>query len=111
MFRVNRPVIVNGAAAKDQLWNQIKSDLFGTPFYTMQSNEASCLGAAILAATGSGCFSSIKEAAINMTHIKSETKPNVEKRQYYLDMFQIYKEIYEELVPSFLKVSEVRRKI
>lgn len=105
----DRPVIVNGAAAEDSIWNQIKADLFGVPFITMESNEASCLGSAILAAVGSGDYSTIKDAENSMTHIKSEIKPDFGKRQYYLDMFEIYRNLYKESAPSFAKLSEIRR--
>ncbi|MBN2642715.1 MAG: hypothetical protein JXR78_13760, partial [Victivallales bacterium] len=50
-----------GGGAKDALWLQIKADVLDCPVEVPACSEATCLGAAILAAAGAGIFPSVSE--------------------------------------------------
>ena len=52
-----------GGGANSPLWCQMKADLTGKRLVTLKNKETACLGAAILAAVGTGVFSSVADAA------------------------------------------------
>lgn len=107
----NRPIIVSGAASSNSTWNQIKSDVFGVPFYSSKCTETTCLGAAILAAKGCGLFGSIEDAVSEMTQIGGVKEPNEQMKTYYEDLFGVYKELYPKLKSSFETIAEIRSRI
>ena len=45
-----------GGAARSELWNQMQADVYGCPVETIASQEASALGAAMIAACGAGLY-------------------------------------------------------
>ncbi len=51
-----------GGGALSPLWCGMKADLTGKTLVTLQNKETACLGSAILAGVGAGCFSSVKDA-------------------------------------------------
>ena len=102
-------MLVSGTAANDEIWNQIKADIFGTSFINMKCNETSCLGAAILGACGIGQFSSLSEAVENMTAKNQVFSPNQNKRQKYMEKFLIYRELYQRLIPLFETYANIGR--
>jgi sugar (pentulose or hexulose) kinase len=67
------PVTVAGGATHSQTWTQIIADVLGEDINVSNTAHAACLGAATLAATGSGAFENPGEAAQQMgtstTHI------------------------------------------
>ena len=54
---------VMGGGANSPLWCQMKADMTGKRLVTLKNKETACLGSAILAAVGTGAFSSVEEAA------------------------------------------------
>ena len=44
------------------LWCNMKADITGKNLVTLKNKETACLGSAILAGVGSGCFTSVKDA-------------------------------------------------
>lgn len=55
--------IVEERGARSKLWLSIKADVLQKPVRTVASEETACLGAALIAATATGFFSSLEEAA------------------------------------------------
>jgi xylulokinase len=55
-------VRLSGGGAKSPLWRQILADVFFRPTATLETQEGSAYGAALLAMTGTGAFSSVGEA-------------------------------------------------
>lgn len=56
-----------GGGANSPLWCQMKADMTGKRLVTLKNKETACLGAAILAAVGVGCFESVEQAAERIT--------------------------------------------
>ncbi len=54
-----------GGGAQSALWCQIKADMTGKTFVTLENEETACLGSAILAGVGTGVYESV-EAAVDM---------------------------------------------
>jgi len=51
-----------GGGAQSPLWCQIKADMTGKTFVTLENEETACLGAAILAGVASGVFETVESA-------------------------------------------------
>ena len=62
-------IYLNGGGAKGPIWCQIQADMYGKTCYTLNVDEATTLGAAILAAVGAGLFDDV-------TDITGLTDPN-----------------------------------
>jgi len=90
-------VRVSGGGARSRLWRQIQADVLGKPVAHTKIEEASALGAAMLAAISLGIYKDLNDASRNMVKIVERHTPNLEVHRKYEDMFQMYKELYGAL--------------
>lgn len=88
---------VTGGGARSKLWNSIMADIIGIPTFKPELEEATALGAAILAASGAGIFPDIAKAANNICKISDKWYPNKENNQIYDSMFDFYKNLYNSI--------------
>lgn len=87
-----------GGGSLSPLWNQIKADALGRPVITMKNTQdAACLGAAIIAGVGVGLWSSICEIASSVTEVDKVYKPNPKNRQAYDDLARKYKMLTDSI--------------
>ncbi|MDF1540906.1 MAG: FGGY-family carbohydrate kinase, partial [Candidatus Thorarchaeota archaeon] len=90
-------VRVTGGAARSDIWMQIQADVLGIPVIRSQLEEATALGAAILACKGVGIFKSVTEAAERMVKTKAILPPTPDNRAVYDAGFKTFKELYAAL--------------
>lgn len=90
---------VSGGGAKSAFWLQIKADITQKLVRVPAVTEASLMGAAMLAATGTGHFASLEEAADNFCRDIATYEPNPELAEVYNRQFSVYKELYITLLP------------
>jgi L-fuculokinase len=55
-------VICVGGGSKNKLWNQIRADVLGVPVRALDMKETTALGAALVAFTALGIFTTVEEA-------------------------------------------------
>ena len=79
---------------------QIQADVLGIPVHRNELEEATALGAAILACTGVKVYKSVEEAAENMIRSKDVLSPNPENVEVYSNGFEKYKKLYSALAGS-----------
>lgn len=93
----NMPNIVTfgGGAAKSKLWSRIVCDALGMPLRIPVVKEATALGAAMLAAIGTGIYKSIAEASDAMVKIETTLEPNMENHKKYMEMYAIWRTVYD----------------
>ncbi|MHA1637546.1 MAG: xylulokinase [Candidatus Thorarchaeota archaeon] len=89
-----KEVRVTGGAARSDIWMQIQADVLGVPVVRNELEEATALGAAILAFTGVGEFKSVFEAAEQMIRPKDVLTPRPENKDVYARGFENYKALY-----------------
>jgi ribulose kinase len=65
------------------------------------AEDATALGAAVLAAVGAGLHSSIKDAAEKMISITEKHNPNVKFNESYQQVFESSINIYENMKSRF----------
>lgn len=92
-----KEVVFVGGGAKSSLWGQIISDVLGIPISVSRTVESTALGAAILAASGMGFYSSIEDASDNMTKIKKKYEPDEKRAAFYETL---YERVYKLLFPQ-----------
>ncbi|NPV09461.1 MAG: hypothetical protein HPY83_16065 [Anaerolineae bacterium] len=90
-----------GGGARSDLWLQIKADVTGLPVTEAGGDEASCRGAAMLAAVATGEFEDLRQAADAMAYRGRQFLPRPENRAVYDDGFLRYGELYRRLEPMF----------
>jgi sugar (pentulose or hexulose) kinase len=88
---------VTGGAARSQVWMQIQADVLGVPVIRTEMEEASALGAAILACKGVGLFDSMVAAADSMVKPLKPLKPQDVNRDVYAEGFARFKQLYASI--------------
>jgi len=86
-----------GGAVRNEFWMQNKADVSGCPVITPEIDEATALGAAMLAGTGAGLYSSLEDAAQQVFKPGKVFEPNPSLVSIYGELFEIYQEIYPAL--------------
>jgi len=92
-----------GGGSRSAVWSQIQSDINQLRIVTMQSKEAPCLGAAILAGKGVGIFSDVEEAVCSMAAVKDTYDPNPENAEVYAQGYAMYQKLFADLSECFEK--------
>jgi xylulokinase len=93
-------VRVTGGGARSPLWNQILADVLQTEVVTVNTLEGAAFGAALLAATGAGAFSSVEAACDRTIRITGSIHPS-EYRSLYEKQYEIFRGLYPALSPAF----------
>jgi sugar (pentulose or hexulose) kinase len=91
-----------GGGAKSALWCQIKADLTGLPVTTTRNTEdAACLGAAVLAGAAVGAWPSAAEALSRIVEVDRRFDPDPRQREPYERLYADYRRLYDCLLPMF----------
>ena len=86
-----------GGSAKSDVWMQIKADVTSCHMVVPNSDNASTLGAVILAGVGTGVYESFEDAVKRIVKIQKEYFPNKENAEKYNKAFDKYIKIYRLL--------------
>jgi xylulokinase len=101
-------VILIGGGAKGQLWRQILADVFGRPTLRPRLlEEATSLGAAVAAGVGVGLFRDFSIVKQSIEIVDRHT-PNPEAQAVYNQLYPIFLATYEQLVPIFDRLQQVK---
>jgi xylulokinase len=93
-------VRVTGGGSKSRMWRQILSDVLDTSLVTTSSSEGAALGAAMLAAVGSGWYPSIETACKQFVSLTDILSPS-DHAAMYGAAYARYRELYPALAPTF----------
>jgi sugar (pentulose or hexulose) kinase len=92
-----KELLLTGGGSRSDFWNQIYADVLGITCVRNIIEEATSLGAAILAASGAGLFPDISKAAENLCKVDKKWIPNENNHTYYDKIFKLSSELYELL--------------
>jgi len=81
-----------GGGANSDLWIQMKADVTGLPIERPSVHEAATHGAAMIAAVGSGAFSSIEECSQALYRAERVFEPNEANMRLYEEPYRKYLE-------------------
>lgn len=92
---------ISGSGAKSVLWNQLKADITGKLVRIPKVLDTGCLGAALIAGVGVGCYQNYASAGQSAVQVETEYQPNSNLQRRYQALFNVYKEVYPSLKPVF----------
>ncbi|GAA0286172.1 xylulokinase [Gracilibacillus halotolerans] len=85
-----------GGGAKNTDWLQIQADIFNAQIVRLKTEQGPGMGAAMLAAYGSGWFNSLKECADAFLEDADTFDPIPENAEKYKELFQLYRDVYKQ---------------
>ncbi len=88
-------VVSIGGGAKNRQWLQIQADVFDAEVMTRTEEQGPAYGAAMLAAMGEGWFDDFAEVSEAWIEYSEIFKPQVEDKEHYKKLFELYKKVYE----------------
>lgn len=100
-------VRLSGGGARSPFWHQLFADIFGVRVATLATQEGSAYGAALLAMTGTGQFSSVQEACQAVIKEVEAKDPEPESRKYYDRAYQVYRSLYPALKQTYRDIEQL----
>ena len=88
-----------GGAIRNTFWMQNKADMIGRPYCIPDVEEATVLGAAILAGIGAGTYRDEEDAFTRVCHSKITYEPDLKLTAFYAEQFEIYRELFRTISP------------
>lgn len=98
-------VRASGGGAKSSLWRSILAGVFRKPIATLQTQEGSAYGAALLAMVGTGEFGSVQEACAQIIAERSRRQPSADLVGAYGESYRLFRELYPALKDLFPRMS------
>jgi len=94
-----KEVRISGGLTRSEIFNQIQADIYGKTVVKTDYEEASVLGAAVIAATTTGLYNNINSAVDNMVNVNtlSRKDPNIENFKTYKELSKIHDSLYWSL--------------
>ncbi|MFX1338777.1 MAG: FGGY-family carbohydrate kinase [Promethearchaeota archaeon] len=92
-----RELLLTGGGSRSDFWNQIYADVLGITCVRNVIEEATSLGAAILAASGAGIFPDVAKAAENLCKVDKKWVPNETNNQFYNGIYKFSYDLYNLL--------------
>ena len=92
-------LIAVGGATRNHFWMQNKADVLGLPIEVPEVEEATPLGAAILAGIGIGLYRDEQDAFEQVYKPGKTYQPDTQLAAKYGEWYQIYKQLYPALKP------------
>jgi xylulokinase len=94
-------VRVSGGGARSAFWRQMLANVFGKRIVTLETQEGSACGAALLALVGTGVYSSVPEVCRAVIREVDSISPQPEAAQVYAAGHPVYKSLYPALQPFY----------
>lgn len=89
-------VISIGGGAKNPAWLQMQADIFGATVVSLKNEQGPAMGSAMMAAVGSGWFSSLEECADQFIEYGATYEPNPDNVATYAKLFKLYQQVYAQ---------------
>jgi xylulokinase len=106
-LKVRYPMVLNEGGAVSRLWRKIIADVFDVPIVLAKRRTGAPFGDAILAGVAVGALKDFSVARQWFEAIEPmEPEPSAHKR--YMELFALYKKVYEHLKPDFVDLARFR---
>jgi xylulokinase len=87
-------IIAIGGGAKNEVWLQMQADIFNASIVKLEIEQGPAMGAAMLAAYGSGWFTSLGACAEAFIRPADLYTPDPKQVTIYNDLYSLYQEVY-----------------
>ncbi|NLM41835.1 MAG: xylulokinase [Firmicutes bacterium] len=95
-----------GGGARSPLWKKIIASVTGLTLDEINIDEGPALGAAILAGVGTGIYGDVREASDSIIKVVRSVEPDEEWGKVYAEIYQVYRDLYPALKPSFDRLAK-----
>ncbi len=92
---------LGGGGARSALWRQIQADVYAHEVEIVVAEEGAAYGAAILAGTGAGAWSSVDEACDSLVRVASRIAPSPADLKTMQRSYRTYRRLYPALHQAF----------
>jgi xylulokinase len=97
-------VRASGGGARSPFWRQMLADVFAKRVVTLDSQEGSAYGAALLAMVGTGEFSTVPEACAAAIRETESVLPSEAESETYADGYETWRALYPALRPIYAQI-------
>lgn len=102
-------IVSIGGGAQNEEWLQMQADIFNAKIVRLKSEQGPGMGAAMLAAYGSGWFESLQACADVFLEEGKQFTPDPANVEQYEKLFAIYTEVYDQTKGLNEKLTAFRR--
>ena len=99
-------VRASGGGARSAFWRRMLAAVFDRPIATLETQEGSAYGAALLAMAGSGHYGSVAEACNATIHEKQRLEPDSTEAETYRAGYEVFQGLYPALRDTFHKIDQ-----
>jgi xylulokinase len=97
-------VRASGGGAQSAFWRKLLANILGKRVVTLETQEGSAYGVAILAMVGTGEYSSVPEACRATIRETQSTSPEDPDAAFYLKAHKVYQGLYPALQPIYSQI-------
>jgi len=101
-------VKVIGGGARSRLWNEIKTNVLGLPYCTINREDTTTLGAAIIGGKAVGLFADENETAKSICRIEESFNTRADLHDSYKPFTDMYNDIFNNLRGLYEQLSQIR---
>ena len=91
----------SGGGARSSFWRQMLADILQKSVVTLESQEGSAYGAALLALVGTGVYASVPEVCRTVIRERDRVEPRASEAELYAKGHAVYRSLYPSLKASF----------
>ncbi|TFG71612.1 MAG: carbohydrate kinase [Anaerolineales bacterium] len=106
-LQVNYPMVLNEGGAVSRLWRQIIADVFNVSNVMVKRRTGAPYGDAILAGVAIGMFDGYGVVKDWVDYVEP-MDPQPANHELYMELFTLYKRIYEHLKDDFVTLAKYR---
>jgi xylulokinase len=100
-------VRLSGGGARSPFWHQLFADIFASAVVTLETQEGSAYGAALLALVGTGEYKSARDVCSTAIHEVETKTPGPDAAPYYERAYGVYQSLYPALKQAFRAISQL----
>ena len=104
-MRGERRCAASGGGAQSAFWRGLLASILNKRVATLETQEGSAYGAALLALEGSGEYASTQEVCRAAIRETDSVSPRAEDAAFYARAHKIYQSLYPALKPAFAQIA------
>ena len=98
---------VSGGGGKSAFWRQVLASILEKPIVSLETQEGSAYGAALLALVGTGAYASVPEICRSVIRKTGSIAPRAGESEFYQNGHTVYRAIYPALKPVTQMISRL----
>ncbi len=96
---------LSGGGAKNPLWRQLQSDIYGQETSAINASEGPAFGVALLALVGVGRYNTVPEACDATIKVVERYPEDMNGVEFYNRAHSVYRRLYSDLKDRFVELS------